>query len=121
MVVSSASRSDQGAVAGVFNVALQVGGSVLGLAVLTALAQEIGGRDAQEGGLELVGFRTVYWACGALCGIGLLVSLFAVEAPEGLRGRIWKRDEEEAVVVGGGEVQVEGSVELVGGPGVQGK
>ncbi|KAK8160295.1 major facilitator superfamily domain-containing protein [Phyllosticta citrichinensis] len=41
VVVSSASRSDQGAAAGVFNVALQVGGSVVGLAVLTAVAQGV--------------------------------------------------------------------------------
>ncbi|THC96680.1 hypothetical protein EYZ11_003835 [Aspergillus tanneri] len=37
VVISSASKADQGAVADVFNVALQVGGSILGLAVITAI------------------------------------------------------------------------------------
>ncbi|KAK8151159.1 major facilitator superfamily domain-containing protein [Phyllosticta citrichinensis] len=48
VVVSSASRSDQGAAAGVFNVALQVGGSVVGLAVLTAVAQGVEKRYGDE-------------------------------------------------------------------------
>lgn len=117
VVVSSAVRSDQGAVAGVFNVALQVGGSLVG----PAMAQGIGGRDARDGGLELVGFSTVYWACGGLCGIRLLVILCAVEVPEGLEGRVWKTGEVETVIEGGGEGQVEDGVELVGGLGVRGK
>ena len=41
VVVSSSSKSDQGIVAAIFGVALQVGGSVLGLAILTAVAQGI--------------------------------------------------------------------------------
>ena len=44
VVVSSTSKSDQGVVAAIFKVALQVGGSVLGLAILTAVAQGINKR-----------------------------------------------------------------------------
>ena len=113
VVVSSASKSDQGAVAGIFNVALQVGGSVLGLAVLTAMAEGIDarfgddsrGEDGEEekgesgaGGGELsgVGYRSVYYSCVILCGIALLVSLFGVKVPEAMRGSIWKKKEEVA-------------------------
>ncbi|KAK0663856.1 Puromycin resistance protein pur8 [Lasiodiplodia hormozganensis] len=92
VVVSQASRSDQGAAAGVFNVALQVGGSVLGLAVLTAVAEGVGGGgEGPGGGIGEEGFKAVYWACVGLCGVGLVVSVFAIEVPEGLRGSVWER------------------------------
>ncbi|KAF3005605.1 hypothetical protein E8E13_001997 [Curvularia kusanoi] len=94
VVVSSASRSDQGAAAGVFNVALQVGGSVLGLAVLTAVAEGIektyGNPDLPRGELSDIGYRSVYYSCIILSGIGLLLSLFAIKVPDSMRGSIWK-------------------------------
>ncbi|KAM0803216.1 major facilitator superfamily domain-containing protein [Usnea florida] len=87
VVVSSASKSDQGVVAAIFNVALQVGGSVLGLAVLTAVAQGIdkkyGIRQPHaEGQLSEVGYQSVYYSCIILCGIGLFLSLFAIKVPD---------------------------------------
>lgn len=95
VVVSSASKSDQGAAAGVFNVALQVGGSVLGLAVLTAVAEGIekthGDAGLPQGKLGGVGYRSVYYSCVVLSGIGLLLSLFAIKVPDSMRGSIWKK------------------------------
>jgi len=43
VVISAASRAEQGTVAGLFSIALQGGGSVFGLAVLTAVAQGLDG------------------------------------------------------------------------------
>ena len=87
VVVSSASKSDQGVVAAIFNVALQVGGSVLGLAILTAVAQGIdekyGNQQSHsEGQLSLVGYQSVYYSCIILCGVGLFLSLFAIKIPD---------------------------------------
>lgn len=86
VVVSSASKSDQGIVAAVFNVALQVGGSVLGLAILTAVAQGIDGRFGAKaphtgGQFSQVAYQSVYYSCIILCAIGLLLSLFAMKIP----------------------------------------
>lgn len=96
VVVSSASKSNQGAAAGVFNVALQVGGSVLGLAILTAVAEGIEDRygppDRHPGVLTKVGFQSVYYSCVILCGIGMALSLFAITVPPAMRGSIWKKD-----------------------------
>lgn len=87
VIVSSASKSDQGVVAAVFNVALQVGGSVLGLAILTAVAQGIDkkyGIDQShpDGQLSQIGYQSVYYCCIILCGIGLFLSLFAIKIPD---------------------------------------
>ena len=86
VVVSSATKSDQGIVAGIFNVALQVGGSVLGLAVLTAVAQGIdekyGTPSHPANELSQIGYQSVYYSCIILCGIGLFISLFAIKVPE---------------------------------------
>ena len=86
VVVSSASKSDQGVVAAIFNVALQVGGSVLGLAILTAVAQGVDERygDKQshtDGQLSEIGYQSVYYSCIVLCGLGLFLSLFAIKIP----------------------------------------
>ena len=95
VVVSSASKSDQGAAAGIFNVALQVGGSVLGLAVLTAVAEGIektyGIADLHRGELSEVGYRSVYYSCVILSGIGLILSVFAIKVPDSMHGSIWKK------------------------------
>jgi len=100
VVVSSASRSDQGAAAGVFNVALQVGGSVLGLAVLTAVAEGIektyGDANLPQGELSTIGYRSVYYSCVILSGIGLFLSVFAITVPESMRGSVWKKAEPSA-------------------------
>lgn len=93
VVASSASKSDQGAAASIFNVALQVGGSVLGLAVLTAIAEGIqrtyGGPEVPSASLGDVGFRSVYYSCVILCGIGFFLSVFAIKVPDSMRGSIW--------------------------------
>lgn len=102
VIVSSASRSDQGAAAGVFNTALQVGGSTLGLAVITAVAQGIQNKYGQvelaNGSLGRIGYQSVYYSCAILCFIGLLLSVFAIEIPQSMQGSIWKRFEKEPTV-----------------------
>ncbi|KAK8196382.1 hypothetical protein BKA81DRAFT_282007, partial [Phyllosticta paracitricarpa] len=94
VVASSASRSDQGAAAGAFNVALQVGGSVVGLAVLTAVAQGMekryGDKNLPAGELSRVGYQSVYYSCVVLCAVGLLISIFAIEVPESMRGSLFR-------------------------------
>lgn len=86
VVVSSATKSDQGIVAGIFNVALQVGGSVLGLAILTAVAQGVDSRfdsgQHPSNQFSQIGYQSVYYSCIVLCGIGLFLSLFAIKIPE---------------------------------------
>ncbi|KAF3479628.1 aminotriazole resistance protein [Arthroderma uncinatum] len=86
IVVSSASKANQGVAAGVFNVALQVGGSVLGLAVVTAIAQGVqhkyGDPSTEHGGIGHVGYRSVYYSCSILCFIGLVLSVFAIQVPD---------------------------------------
>ncbi|OAL72142.1 transmembrane efflux protein [Trichophyton violaceum] len=96
VVVSSASKSDQGVVAGVFNVALQVGGSVLGLAVLTAVADGINRQygDGKSGVLSLVGYQSVYYSCIILCAVALVLSL-VIEVPEAMKGSLWKTPDQE--------------------------
>jgi sugar phosphate permease len=82
VIVSAASKSDQGAAAAVFNVAVQVGGSVLGLAILTAVAQGVTERygDGTEKVGE-IGYRAVYYSCVILCAVGFLISVFGIEVP----------------------------------------
>lgn len=85
-VVSAAAKGDQGAVAGVFNVALQVGDSVLGLAVLTAVAEGVDARFGEPGpAMSPVAYRSVYYSCLVLCAVALVLSLFAVRVPEAMR------------------------------------
>ncbi|KAI0570020.1 hypothetical protein TUN199_06745 [Pyrenophora tritici-repentis] len=100
VVVSSAFRSDHGAAAGVFNVALQVGGSVLGLAVLMAVAEGIekkyGDANLPQGELSGIGYKSVYYSCVILSGIGLFLSVFAIQVPDSMRGSLWKKPEASA-------------------------
>ncbi|KAF2135321.1 uncharacterized protein K452DRAFT_281717 [Aplosporella prunicola CBS 121167] len=101
VVVSSASKKDQGAAAGVFNVALQVGGSVLGLAVLTAISEGMekryGDNSLPSGTLGVVGYQSVYYSCVVLCALGFLLSFLVVKVPGGMEGSIWqKKDSVEA-------------------------
>jgi len=99
VVVSSARKTDQGATSAVFNVALQVGGSVLGLAVFTAVAEGISRRygEPMKERVNQVGYRAVYYSCIILCVIGLLLSLFAVRDSK-------ERDAED---MGGGNAALE--------------
>ncbi|KAK7539989.1 uncharacterized protein J3D65DRAFT_550645, partial [Phyllosticta citribraziliensis] len=94
VIVSSASRSDLGAEAGVFNVAFQVGGSVVGLVVLTAVAQGVekgfGDDILPAGELSRIGYQNVYYSCVVLCAAGLLIRFFAIEAPESMHGSFFR-------------------------------
>jgi MFS family permease len=111
VVISSASKSDQGAAAAVFNVALQIGGSILGLAVPTAVAEGIekahNNADLPRGELSSTGYRSVYYSCVILSGIGLFLSVFAIEVPESMRGSIWKKK-----VGASGATEISSSYEL---------
>lgn len=95
VIVSSASRADQGAVAGVFNLALQVGGSVLGLAVITAIAQGIQRRYGEpslpKDAYGRIGYQSAYYSCVILCFVALLLSVFAIDIPPSMQGTVWKR------------------------------
>jgi hypothetical protein len=103
VIVSSASKSDLGAAAGVFNVALQVGGSVLGLAVLTAIAQGVeknyGPAGTPTGNLTHIGYQSVYYSCVILCVIGLVISVFAIDVPESMRGTLWKPSDADTPIL----------------------
>lgn len=82
IVISSAPKSDQGAVAGVFNVAVQVGGAVFGLAVLTAVHDGvIKGHHGDASSAALAGYRAVYYGCMIISAIGLLLSLVFIKPP----------------------------------------
>ncbi|GBF64297.1 efflux pump [Trichophyton mentagrophytes] len=96
VVISSASKSDQGVVAGVFNVALQVGGSVLGLAVLTSVADGVNRKygDGKAGVLSLVGYQSVYYSCIILCAVALVLSL-VIEVPDAMKGSLWNKPDQE--------------------------
>ncbi|RMZ38115.1 aminotriazole resistance protein [Aspergillus flavus] len=95
VIVSSASRADQGVVAGVFNLALQVGGSVLGLAVITAIAQGIQRRYGEpslpKDAYGRIGYQSAYYSCVILCFVALLLSVFAIDIPPSMQGTVWKR------------------------------
>ncbi|KAF2971663.1 hypothetical protein GQX73_g1883 [Xylaria multiplex] len=79
-VVISASAEDQGSVAGVFNMALNVGGAVLGVAVLTVISNSVAD---QHGGSLLVearlrGYQAAYYGAVAWAALGTLVSIYSV-------------------------------------------
>ncbi|KAI0419622.1 aminotriazole resistance protein [Xylaria grammica] len=79
-VVISASAQDQGSVAGVFNMALNVGGAVLGVAVLTVISNSVAD---QHGGTLVVearlrGYQAAYYGAVAWAALGTLVSIYSV-------------------------------------------
>ncbi|KAI1348882.1 aminotriazole resistance protein [Xylaria sp. FL0043] len=79
-VVISASAEDQGSVAGVFNMALNVGGAVLGVAVLTVISNSVA---LQHGGSTLVearlrGYQAAYYGAVAWAALGTIVSIYSV-------------------------------------------
>jgi MFS family permease len=104
VIVSSASKSDQGVAAGVFNMALQVGGSVFGFAILAAVAQAMdqkyGENGSPEKGLGDAGYRSVYYSCMILSVIGLFLSIVAIEVPDGMSGSIWRNKADTPFTVG---------------------
>ncbi|KAL8825365.1 MAG: hypothetical protein Q9191_004464 [Dirinaria sp. TL-2023a] len=106
LVLSSAQKSEQGVAAGIFNVALQVGGSVLGLAVLTAVAQGIekayGNATSSDEAFSRIAFQSVYYSCVILSGISLLLSIIAIDVPESMRGSYWKKSQASAAQIPSG-------------------
>ncbi|KAM5343579.1 hypothetical protein ACJ41O_012116 [Fusarium nematophilum] len=77
-VVAAAAEELQGTVSGVYNMFLNVGGAVLGVAVLTAICDSV---TSAEGGKEnpqalLDGYRAGYYGAISMAGIGLIAALF---------------------------------------------
>ncbi|KAJ2986632.1 hypothetical protein NUW58_g4934 [Xylaria curta] len=79
-VVTSSPAEDQGSVAGVFNMALNVGGAVLGVAVLTVISNSVtfqkGGSHSVEA--RLLGYQAAYYGAVAWAALGTLVSIYSV-------------------------------------------
>ncbi|RAH71909.1 MFS transporter [Aspergillus aculeatinus CBS 121060] len=77
-VVATAKKEQQGTVAGVYNMFLNVGGAVLGVAVLTVISNSV---TANHGGVEnpraaLDGYRAGYYGAIAMATLGVVLSLF---------------------------------------------
>ncbi|KAF4991223.1 hypothetical protein FDECE_14115 [Fusarium decemcellulare] len=77
-VVATATEELQGTVSGVYNMFLNVGGAVLGVAVLTAICDSV---TSSEGGKQspvalLDGYRAGYYGAIGMSGVGLIVALF---------------------------------------------
>ncbi|PQE13799.1 aminotriazole resistance protein [Rutstroemia sp. NJR-2017a BVV2] len=66
IVVTSAPSADQGSVAGVFNMSLNVGGAVFGFAVLTVIANSVANNNGGQNLLHarMRGYQAAY--CGAI-------------------------------------------------------
>ncbi|KID84427.1 Major facilitator superfamily domain, general substrate transporter [Metarhizium guizhouense ARSEF 977] len=76
-VVASAPSATQGTVSGVYNMFLNVGGAVVGVALLTVISNTV---TSNEGGKThpgalLAGYRAGYYASIAMTGIGVFASL----------------------------------------------
>ncbi|RAK77419.1 uncharacterized protein BO72DRAFT_496088 [Aspergillus fijiensis CBS 313.89] len=77
-VVATAKKEQQGTVAGVYNMFLDVGGAVLRVAVLTVISNSV---TADHGGVEnpraaLDGYQAGYYAAIAMAALGVVLSLF---------------------------------------------
>jgi hypothetical protein len=74
--------------------AIQVGGSVFGLAILAAVAQAMnrkyGENESPEKGLGDVEYRSVYYSCMILSVVGLFLSIVVVKVLDGMSGSIWR-------------------------------
>ncbi|KAM4066490.1 major facilitator superfamily protein [Hirsutella rhossiliensis] len=77
-VVATASEQLQGTVSGVYNMFLNVGGAVLGVAVLTVISDSVtsnrGGK--QDPGALLDGYRAGYYGAIAMAALGLVLGVF---------------------------------------------
>ncbi|KAI3327458.1 aminotriazole resistance protein [Ustulina deusta] len=77
-VVATASEQRQGTVSGVYNMFLNVGGAVLGVAVLTVINDSVtsnnGGKGSPDATLD--GYRAGYYGAIAMAAIGLICSIF---------------------------------------------
>ncbi|KJZ80420.1 hypothetical protein HIM_00270 [Hirsutella minnesotensis 3608] len=77
-VVATASEALQGTVSGVYNMFLNVGGAVLGVAVLTVISDSVtsnnGGKQDSKALLE--GYRAGYYGAIAMAAIGFVLAVF---------------------------------------------
>ncbi|KAH7015652.1 aminotriazole resistance protein [Ilyonectria destructans] len=77
-VVATATEALQGTVSGVYNMFLNVGGAVLGVAVLTVITDSVtsnkGGKQSSDAVLE--GYRAGYYSAIGMSAIGLLLAVF---------------------------------------------
>ncbi|KAF9636612.1 aminotriazole resistance protein [Lasiodiplodia theobromae] len=85
VVVASALAKDQGSISGVYNMCLNVGGAVLGVAVLTVIDNSVtanngGQKDAQA---RLDGYRAGYYGAIFMCGLAIILSVLAIRPKKG--------------------------------------
>ncbi|EWY84485.1 hypothetical protein FOYG_11934 [Fusarium oxysporum NRRL 32931] len=75
-VVATASKDTQGTVAGVYNMFLNVGGAVLGVALLTLVSDTVasnkGGESSSSARLD--GYRAGYYTCIGMSALGFVLS-----------------------------------------------
>ncbi|KAG8156743.1 hypothetical protein KVR01_013348 [Diaporthe batatas] len=78
IVVTSASPEDQGSVAGVFNMSLNVGGAVFGVAVLTVVANSVTDNTGGQGLLaaRLRGYQASYYGAIAWAVLATVISSY---------------------------------------------
>ncbi|KAJ6563929.1 major facilitator superfamily domain-containing protein [Mycena capillaripes] len=90
VVVGSAKPEEQGTVAGVYNMSLQVGGAVLGLAVLTAVQNGVTNSQGGPGDAHarLLGYRAAYYGAIALAASGAVFSVFAIRSVDRPKGAV---------------------------------
>nr|POE79795.1 drug resistance protein [Quercus suber] len=77
-VVATAKKEFQGTVSGIFNMFLNVGGAVLGVALLTAISNAVtnaqgGSRNARA---ALHGYQAGYYTMVGMAGVGIFVAMF---------------------------------------------
>ncbi|PMB69713.1 hypothetical protein BM221_004360 [Beauveria bassiana] len=77
-VVATAKAEQQGTVSGVYNMFLNIGGAVLGVAVLTVISDSVTSnqRDKDRPSARLDGYRAGYYGTIAMAVIGLVASFF---------------------------------------------
>ncbi|PSR81371.1 aminotriazole resistance protein [Coniella lustricola] len=80
IVVTSAPPEDQGSVAGVFNMSLNIGGAVLGMAILTVVANSVTNSHGGQSfiGARLRGYQASYYGAIAWSVLATLISAYLV-------------------------------------------
>ncbi|KAM3457386.1 hypothetical protein MY3296_001128 [Beauveria thailandica] len=93
-VVATAKAEQQGTVSGVYNMFLNIGGAVLGVAVLTVISDSVASNhgDKDRPSARLDGYRAGYYGTIAMAVIGLVASFFFYDDP------VPEADEEMPVV-----------------------
>ncbi|PQE03674.1 aminotriazole resistance protein [Rutstroemia sp. NJR-2017a BBW] len=80
IVVTSAPAADQGSVAGVFNMSLNVGGAVFGFAVLTVISNSVANNNGGKNLLlaRMRGYQAAYYGAIAWAVLATLISSYMV-------------------------------------------